>query len=103
MRHFWHGFRSNKKPTTFKKHVVVLFWDPQGSATLKDRFTKLRFKYPSVKVKVVDLLKDPARGEKFGVHRSPTIVLLKEGREVDRVGEKDGGTLADLLFKKALV
>lgn len=103
MGNFWHGFKSAKRIPAYKKHVIVLFWNPSSDATLKDRFTELRFKYPSVKVKVVDICKDPLHGERFGVKKSPAIILLKEGREVDRVGERDGGTLTELLFNKALV
>jgi len=105
MRHFWQGFAlKTSAPIQFKKHVILLFWsgdDPQSEGT-KDNVRRLSFRYPSVKVKVIDVKKDPTRPLKHNVTSFPTVVLLKDGREVDRLaGEKDGATLLEQLFRKA--
>ena len=108
MRHFWQGFTDKKASTiSFKKHVIVLFWEPGEASTDKDAAVdvvkKLSFKYPSVKVKIVNVLKDPAKPTKHKVREFPTVLLLKDGREVDRVAVKSSTTLLEQLFRKAHV
>ena len=108
MRHFWQGFADKQaSQVSFKKHVIVLFWEPHGDAKALDEdvaaVKKLSFKYPSVKVKIVNVLKDPAKPSKHGVRDFPTVLLLKDGREVDRVTARTSPTLLEQLFRKAHV
>lgn len=105
MRHFWKGFEVSKTaaPVRFKKHVIVLYWspgDPEGERT-KDSVRKLSLKYPSVAIKTVNVSKDPSKPLGHHVHSLPTVLLLKDGREVERVLGSDGITLLEKLFKKA--
>lgn len=104
MRHFWQGFnQKTAQATTFKKHVVVLFWEPKKEAdAAKDAVQKLSVRYPSVKVKVVNVKKYPTLPMRHKVSRVPTIILLKDGREVDRLEEGAGSTLLEQLFRRAV-
>jgi thiol-disulfide isomerase/thioredoxin len=104
MRHFWKGFNSpkNSAPVSFKKHVIVLYWSPEdkhGEAS-KDRFKKVSFKYPHVSVKVINIKKDPLKPLRHKILASPTVLLLKDGREVDRMNF-ESETLLEHLFRKA--
>lgn len=105
MRYFWQGFESKTgAPIQFKKHVIVLFWSPDdGGDEVKSTVKRLSSRYPSVKVKVVNVKKDPTKPGKHGVARFPTVLLLKDGREVDRVSDAAGGTMLEQLFRKAHV
>lgn len=105
MRHFWKGFNTSKDspPIRFKKYVIVLYWDSkeEEEGQSKDKFRKLSLKYPTVAVKVVNVRKDPLKPIKHNVHSTPTILLLKDGREVERVSPKDGSTMVEQMFRKA--
>lgn len=108
MRHFWQGFADKQaSKVSFKKHVIVLYWQPSAEGKTLDAAVtavkRLSFKYPSVKVKIVNVLKDPAKPTKHGVREFPTVLLLKDGREVDRVAAKTSPTLLEQLFRKAHV
>lgn len=105
MRHFWKGFESSKTaaPVRFKKHVIVLFWkedDPKG-VRAKETISKMSKRYPSVAVKTINVKRDPTKPLRHNIHSLPTILLLKEGREVDRILAEDGTTLLEKLFRKA--
>jgi thioredoxin-like negative regulator of GroEL len=103
VKHFWQGFQQkNAQATTFKKHVIVLFWEPKDPAErMKDSVHKLSIRYPSVKVKVVNVKKFPTLPMKHKVSRIPTVILLKDGREVDRLEDSSGTTLLENLFRRA--
>ena len=107
MKHFWNGFQKGKgsAPIRFKKHVIVLFWSPgtERSAYLQKRFKKMSHKYPTVAVKVINVRKDPTIPEKHKVLSLPTVLLLKDGREVDRIDLDNEMSLLDILFRKAQV
>lgn len=105
MKHFWHGFADKRASNiSFRKHVIVLFWEPQeagaDSSEAVRAIKKLSFKYPSVKVKIINVLKEPTRPAKHGVREFPTVLLLRDGREVGRVS-KTSSTLLEHLFRKA--
>lgn len=106
MRYFWKGFerKTAAAPVEFKKHVIMLFWDSGDSESEAARGSvrRLSRKYPSVKVRLVEVKRDPQKPQKHNVTTFPTIVLLKNGREVDRLaGGRDGATLLEQLFRKA--
>lgn len=106
MKHFWQGFEKQSKATVqFKKHVVVLYWSPEedGADKLKGEVKKMSAAYPSVKVKMVNVKKDPTRPIKHGVKRFPTVLLLKDGREIDRLSGDGGGMMLEHIFRKAHV
>jgi hypothetical protein len=90
-------------PVEFKKHVIMLFWDSSegASETARGNVRRLSKKYPSVKVRLVEVRRDPQKPQKHNVTRFPTIVLLKSGREVERLAGEDGVTLLEQLFRKA--
>lgn len=105
MRYFWKGFeRKTAAPIEFKRHVIMLFWDSGDgdSAELRGRVRRLSQKYPSVKVKQVEVRRDPQKPQRHNVTTFPTVVLLKNGREVERLaGVREGATLLEQLFRKA--
>lgn len=103
MKHFWQGFSKHSAPVQFKKHVIVLYWAPSKKAEpVKEDVKQLSNKYPSVKVKSINIEKDPIKPSKHSVSNIPTVLLLKNGREVDRVTEGNK-TLLEQLFRKAHV
>ena len=106
MKHFWAGFQSKTASTIqFKKHIIVLYWAPkEGGEDLKASIKRLSIKYPSVKVKVVNVVKDPTKPAKHRITEFPTVLLLKDGREVDRLADKKtSATLLEQLFRKASI
>jgi thioredoxin-like negative regulator of GroEL len=105
MRQFWRGFNKSKSspPVRHKKHVIILYFDPemQKSLDAKGNLRKLSLKYPSVAVKIVNIKKDPLKPMRHKVLSAPTVLLLKDGREVDRLLKEDGVGLLEQLFRKA--
>jgi thioredoxin-like negative regulator of GroEL len=105
MKHFWEGFEATKSaaPVRFKKHVLVLYWssDNDKSTTAKNAFHKISIKHPSVAIKTVDARKDPTLPLKHKIMDLPTVVLLKDGREVERLSLGKDGTLLEHLFRRA--
>ena len=106
MKHFWQGFQGkHASPIQFKKHVIVLFWEPKEEGnSFKDSVMRVASKYPSVKVKVINVSKDPTKPARHRIDTFPTVLLLKNGREVDRLSHtKSSPTLLEQLFRKANV
>jgi len=105
MRPFWKGFNSSKSspPVRYRKHVIILYWSPEDKdgERVKTIFKRLSFKYPTVSIKTVNIKKDPLKPQRHKVLASPTIILLKDGREVERLTDKDGTVLLEHLFRKA--
>jgi thioredoxin-like negative regulator of GroEL len=105
MKPFWKGFNASKAspPVRYKKHVIILYWSPddKDGVKVRDSFNKLSIRYPTVAVKTVNINKDPLKPARHKVLASPTIILLKDGREVERVTSKDGILLLEYLFRKA--
>ena len=105
MKHFWKGFHATKSaaPVRFKKHVIVLYWSPEDprSSTFRAGVQNLSIRHPSVSVKVIDVSKNPLKPSQHKVLSVPTAILLRDGREVDRVNVDDGATLLETLFRKA--
>lgn len=105
MKTFWKGFSTSKSspPVRFKKHVIILYWssDDDKSKKLRENFGKLSLKYPTVVVKTVNIKKDPLKPLRHKVMAAPTVLLLKDGREVDRLTSEDGSALLEYLFRKA--
>ena len=87
----------------YRKHVIVLYWSPEDreSERVKDVFKRMSFKFPTVSIKTVNIKKDPLKPQRHKVLASPTIILLKDGREVERLTGKDGTVLLEHLFRKA--
>lgn len=84
MKHFWQGFIEKKSTLQFKEHQIVLFWAP-GEEKVHSELRKIASRYPSVRLKLVNIRKNPEALEKFAVVKSPTVMLLKYGREIDRI------------------
>lgn len=105
MRYFWKGFeRKTAAPIEFKKHVIMLFWDrgEGASEAARGSIRRLSRKYPSVKVRLIEVKRDPQKPQKHNVTTFPTVVLLKDGREVERLaGDREGATLLEQLFRRA--
>jgi len=107
MKHFWQGFLEKKSSKiSFKKHSIMLFLDEgRGSdyggvvAFLK----KLSLKYPSVRVKIINAAKERERSSRHKVREYPTVLLLKNGREVDRISKRISPTVLEHIFRKANV
>jgi thioredoxin-like negative regulator of GroEL len=103
VRHFWHGFQKNAASVQFKKHVIVVLWSP-GKEELKDDTKKISFKYPTVKIKTINVKRDPTSALKYKALDVPAVILLKDGREVDRIESLDSNpTLLENLFRRAHV
>lgn len=106
MRHFWHGFEGKvAAQVQFKKHVIVLYWEPgsEASTAMKSTLHRMALKYPTVLVKLVNVKKDPTKPAQHHVAKFPTVLLLREGREVDRLSDERGTSLLEQLFRKAHV
>lgn len=105
MKHFWNGFNksASSPPIRYRRHVIVLYWQPDEEVSGKVRtdVKKLSLKYPSVAVKIVNIKKDPLKPLRHKVLSAPTILLLKDGREVERLASEDGAALVEQLFRKA--
>lgn len=105
MKHFWKGFKKSKSspPVRYRKFVIILYWRPDDGKSLKIKHNlkKLSLKYPSVAVKIVNIKKDLLKPARHKVLSAPTILLLKDGREVERLSEGDGVGLLEQLFRKA--
>lgn len=57
---------------------------------------------PNVSIGKIDIDNSPAPAEKYGVSSIPTLILFKNGEEVDRiVGLKDKDALVKLITKHA--
>lgn len=82
-----------------KKSVIVVFWSSKNNGP-KHPISGIRFKYPEIKVRSVDVANDPTTLKKHAIHKLPTVVLLKNGREIDRI-EGANRTLVEDLFRKA--
>ena len=104
MKSFWSGFSEGKKKPNPKKRrfVIILFMDANkdGAEREKDRLRKISYRFPKVGIKVVDVHKDPVKPTRFGVSEYPTMLLLRDGREVTRA-TKAGDTVIEQLFRKA--
>jgi len=104
MKHFWQGFADKQaSKISFKKHVIMLFWEPDKHSGVVKEIKKLSFRYPTVRVKIINAVKDPTKPTKHHVREFPTVLLLKDGREVDRVSNKASPMLLEQLFRKANV
>lgn len=105
MKHFWTGFEATKSaaPIRFKKHVIVLYWSSEdlSGKQAKSAFHKISIKHPSVAIKAIDVKKDPTIPLKHKVLDFPTVVLLKDGREIDRLNLGKEASLLEHLFRKA--
>jgi len=105
MKHFWTGFEATKSaaPVRFKKHVVVLYWSSEDSKgeDAKKAFNKLSIRHPSVAIKTIDISKDRTIPMKHKVLELPTVILLKDGREIDRLNMGKESSLLEHLFRKA--
>lgn len=101
MRHFWQGFQSKQASLNFKKHQIVLFWEPLAKIA-EAEFRKVADRYPSVKIKVINVTKDPTSLIKHAIAQVPTVVLMRDGREVDRLTELETNRLLlEQMFRKA--
>lgn len=105
MRHFWTGFEATKSaaPVRFKKHVLVLYWSSDGTegTRAKEDFRKISIKHPSVAIKTIDVKRDPTQPTKHKIFSLPTVLLLKDGREIDRLDLNKESGLLEHLFRKA--
>lgn len=105
MRHFWQGFdKKNAGPLQFKKHAIIVFWDPDGGEMTKEAVSRVSSKFPTVKMRIINVKKDTETPIKHKVASAPTVLLLKDGREVERInGREISPFLIENLFRKAHV
>lgn len=103
MRPFWRGFetkRGSASPVNFKRHVIVLYWsDPHKD--VRDMMNRVRMRHPTVKVKAVNGDKEVDKLGNHDIKQMPTILLLKDGREVERITGKPSKTLLEGFFRRA--
>jgi len=105
MKYFWKGFHITKSaaPVRFKKHVIVLYWSPDASNStpILRGVKNLSIRHPSVSVKIIDLSRTPLEAKAHNILTAPTVVLLRDGREVDRISDGEGMTFLENMFRKA--
>ena len=101
MHEFWRGFNKQASSIGFKKHVILIFTstgDRYNVSILK----KLRDKNPTIKFKTIYGEKDPEALRKHSVAKLPTFILLKNGREIDRI-ESNNYTILEDFVRKAVI
>ena len=102
MKLFWRGFETSERkgaPVSFKRHVIVFYWS-NDHQDVKKMVSNARMRHPTVKVKSINGLKGGGVTS-HEVTKFPTILLLKDGREVDRITGKPSKTLLEKLFRVA--
>ena len=99
MKRFWKGFLKEAEKISSKKPVIVVFWTPE-KAQPNTTISSIKFKYPKIRVRTINAGKDPSSLKKHSIKKLPTVVLLKNGREIDRI-EDMNRTLIEDLFRKA--
>lgn len=62
----------------------------------------LRMRFPTIKVKIVEVSRDWKKPIRHKIAKLPTVLLLKDGLEVDRVEDNDNALL-EMLFRKAMM
>lgn len=100
---FWDGFeKSKQKPGSLKKHVIVLYWSKENDAS-KKTLDRMRIRHPSVKVKIINGDGDPSKLIAHNIAKLPTMILLRNGREVERItgGETTRESIIGPFFRKA--
>jgi hypothetical protein len=105
VKFFWQGFRRGRQaPLKFKRHIIVLYWSPNDPTALshKNRFVKTALSHPSVLVKIVNIEKDPLRSLKHQITTLPTIILMRNGKEVMR-SPHPNQTVIEQFFRKAII
>jgi thioredoxin-like negative regulator of GroEL len=100
MKKFWKGFLKEASKASFKKSVIVVFWSSEKNSP-KPTISDIKFRYPEIRVKTVDISRDPSSIKKHSINNLPTVMLLKNGREIDRI-EGVNKTLVEDLFRKAV-
>ena len=63
---------------------------------LEPRIKQMEEEFPSVSFKTIDVDNDPAMAKKYQIRTLPTVILLRDGREITRV---NGSTLITPLRK----
>lgn len=103
MKPFWRGFETKKgsaSTVSFKRHVIVLYWS-DANKNVRDLMGKIKLRHPTVKVKIVNGDKESGKLSHHKITQLPTVLLLKDGREVDRITGKPSQTLLEKFFRKA--
>ena len=101
MREFWRGFNKQASSIGFKRHVILVFSsteDRNNAPVLK----KLRDKNPSIKFKTIYGDRDSEALKRHSVVKLPTFILLKNGREIDRI-ESNNYTILEDFVRKAVI
>ena len=101
MLEFWKGFNKQASSIGFKKHVILVF-TAKGDQYNAGVLRKLKNKNPTVKFKTINGDKDPASLSKHSVVKLPTFILLKNGREIDRI-ESSNYTILEDFIRKAVI
>ena len=97
--------RGETSPTTIgksiKKFVIILYWSPEN-ADAKKTVDRIRIKHPTVKVKIISETKG-ANLKAHNIHEYPTVLLLKNGREIDRITGENASreSVLSQLFRRA--
>lgn len=84
-----------------KKYVIILYWSPENNDA-KRTIERIKLKHPTVKVKIISEEKGAAL-KAHNVHEYPTVLLLKNGREVDRLTGDNASreSVLSQLFRRA--
>jgi thioredoxin-like negative regulator of GroEL len=102
MKPFWKGFEDKiASQSSTKRHAIVLYWSSEFR-DVKDNLDKTRVRHPTIKVKTVKISGEPVSVKAHKISVLPTIILLKNGQEVDRISGRLSRSLLDQFFRKAV-
>lgn len=95
------GFEAKLASATTKRYSLVLYFSPEKKDFV-ELVAKLKLKNPGVKFKLVNAEKASDKVTAHKISVLPTLLLLKNGREVDRLTEKTfSRTLLEQFFRQA--
>ena len=101
MSFFWKGFHSKEAgrvPT--KRHVIVLYWSGENKnvCAIMD---KVRLRHPTIMVKTVNVERVGIKSIPKNITEFPTVLLLKNGKELDRYSGTPSHSVIDQFFRRA--
>lgn len=102
---FINGFEKRSESSAvsrpIKKYVIILYWSPENDGA-KKTIERIKLKHPTVKVKIISEEKSNNL-KAHNIHEYPTVLLLKNGREIDRITGDDASRESVLgqLFRRA--
>lgn len=102
MEAFWRGFEEKiASQVSYKKHVIVFYWSSDNRDS-KEVVDKARIRHPTVRLKTVKIQGGPLAVRSHKISALPTVILLRNGQEIDRLTGKLNSSILEQFFRKAL-